>query len=434
LKVHISTELTFTEEMKVQVIMKSANKVAVTSVEKFDVVVKPTDTALDLKERVSSLASTFAFPDTHLMFKGKALDGNQNLSDCGVVEGDALEFIFEASEQTLVKQLLDLLGDHAVSPEELALLYIHRYGTSIEEVFKLLGHANQKINTFLESQKCFSCENGLVKPCAVTDAKEEGAIEVRVSVQLGDSAKHSLASFDDDDMDEAALSLGRSSTVAKAKKIIAAAELVPFPEQDLFLGDRKLVDELSLDEAGVRNGDSLVLAVRASEATLVAQLVELLRERAALSPNELSLLYSQRFGSPVCQALRMLGLHSNIRRLLERHEDFSISGGCVTLRDCSIVDIAIKALAETSFLNISFVEKGGCGPRGESVATIFVKGLPTSEESPVLDSLRHAVVKSLVAGVAGTSNISNATVDDDLIRVQIQGQIACLQLVAADSK
>jgi hypothetical protein len=357
------------------------------------------------------------------------------------MEGDAIEFVYEASEQALVKQLSDLLGEHAVSPEELGLLYVHRYGTSVEEYFKQLGFVNQKITTFLESQKCFSFENGLVKPStviacpskAVTDVKEEGAIEVNVSVQLGVSSKPSLCSFDDDDVDEAPLVLERSSTVATARKIIAAAELVPFPEHDLLLGDKKLVDELSLSEAGVTNGASLVLSVRASETTLVSQLVELLRERAALSPNELSLLYCQRFGTPLCQALRMLGLHGNIRRFLERHESFSISGGCVTLRDGNVIDIAIKALAETSFLNVSFVEKGGCGPRGESVATVFVKGLPTSEESPVLESLRHAVVKSLVAGVAGTCNINNASVADDLIRVQIQGQIACLHLVAADS-
>jgi len=420
--------------MKVQVTVKSANKVATTSTETLNIVVKPTETALEFVERVASLTNTLAFPDTQLMFKGKALDGSQNLGSYGVVEGDALELIYEAREQTLVKQLSDLLGEHAVSAEELGLLYIHRHGTSIDEVFKQLGLINQKISTFLESQKCFSFENGVVKSSFVPENKAEemttndaGIIEVRVSVKLG-ASKPSLCSFDDDDTDETPLRLERIDTVANAKKVIAAAELIPFPEHDLVLGDKKLANELSLNDAGVKSGDSLVLVVRASETTLVSQLEELLRERAALSATELSLLYCQRFGTPVCQALRMLGLHSSIKRFLERHETFLISGGCVTLRDGNVLDIAVKALAETSFLNISSVEKGGCGPRGESVATIFVKGLPSSEESPVLESLRHAVVKSLVAG-----DVNSASVAEDFIRVQIQGKIACLHLVAADS-
>jgi len=422
--------------MKVQVTVKSANKVT-TSTETLNIVVKPTETALELVERLSSLTNTLAFPDKQLMCKGKTLDGINSLGSYGIVEGDALELIYEAREQTLVKQLSDLLGEHAGSVEELGLLYIHRHGPSIDEVFQYLGLADQKISTFLESQKCFSLENGLVKKSLVpknlaesaTGTNDAGIIKVRVLVQLGASAKPSLCSFDDDDADETPLCLERSGTVANAKKVIAAAELIPFPEHDLVLGDKKLVNELSLNDAGVRSGDSLILVVRASETTLVSQLEELLRERAALSPTELSLLYCQRFGTSVCQALRMLGLHNSLKRFLERHETFLIRGGCVTLRDGNVLDIAVKALAETSFLNISSVEKGGCGPCGESVATIFVKGLPASEESPVLESLRHAVVKSLV--VAG--DVNGANVVDDFIRVQIQGKIACLHLVATDS-
>jgi hypothetical protein len=303
----------------------------------------PTDSVLDVKERVSSLANTLAFPDSQLLLKGKALDGSQNLYACGVVEDEIMEFLYEASEQTLANQLSDLLGEHSVPLEELGLMYIHRHGTSIDEVLKQLGYVGEKLSTFLENHKCFSIGSGRVKLVKVIESDAmpvttSTVIEVKISVQLSSPSKPCLCSFDDDDeeCDQASLRLETSSTVANAKKVIAAAELVPFSELDLLVGDRKLVDELSLNEAGVKSGDSLVLAVRASEATLVSQLEELLRERAALSPNELSLLYCQRFGTPACQALRMLGQHSNIRRFLERHHVFSISGGCVTLRDGSV--------------------------------------------------------------------------------------------------
>merc|ERR1719321_2316172 len=98
-----------------------------------------------------------------------------------------------------------------------------------------------------------------------------------------------------------------------------------------MFGKKKLEDCLSLEEAGVQHGSALVLVVRASEKSLAVQLEELLQKRASLSPSELGLHYCQRFGTPVGQALRTLGLHTNLARFLEGQSQFSVRGGCVTL-------------------------------------------------------------------------------------------------------
>lgn len=323
--------------MLVKVIVKSSSKLDTTFERTFEVPITPRSTALDVKERVSSLSDIFAFPKKSLLFKGNVLGDSDHLHTVGVAEGDVLELLFEPCEQTFVKQLIETLGESVVSVEELKLMYIHRYGSSTEDVLRRLGFLSHGLQKYLEDQKCFRFVDGFVKLSQTIDfgtqPVECSTITVKASVEWITHSRFRF-SFSDDDVEPAPLCLDGSITVANARKIIAAAELVPFPDQDLLLHGRKLKDELSLRSAGVKDGDSLVLAVRASEATLVSQFEQLLRERSALSSNELSLLYCQRFGTSVSQALRSLGLHVNIHRFLENHQTFNMVGGCVTNSVC----------------------------------------------------------------------------------------------------
>jgi hypothetical protein len=130
--------------MKVQVNITNSNKAGPTT-SPIDATVGPADTVLNVQELIASVTKTFSFPDQKLLFNGKVLPSAKRLSDCGVKEGDVIEFVFEASEQTLVKQLSDLLGKQAVSPEELGLLYSYRYANSFEDALKALGHADAEL-------------------------------------------------------------------------------------------------------------------------------------------------------------------------------------------------------------------------------------------------------------------------------------------------
>lgn len=329
--------------MKVQVVVTNSNKAAANT-QTIDATVGPTDTVLNVQELIASITKTFSFPNQKLLMKGKVLTSTHRLSDCGVKEGDVLEFQFQASEQTIIQQLSDLLGKQAMSPNELALLYSYRYANSFEDSIKALGYTNIQLKGFLESQKCFCFQGDCVKlveatekavqpsTClhAIKEDKAHGLIEVSVAVEVHvDGRSPELLSRDEDE--DILIRLEASDSVARAKEIIAANEQMPFAQRDLVLGERKLEDALSLSESGVKNGALLVLVVHASEASLAQQLEELLYKRAALSPSELGLHYCQRFGTPVGQALRTLGLHSNLRRFLEAHSQFSVTGGCVTL-------------------------------------------------------------------------------------------------------
>jgi hypothetical protein len=427
--------------MKVQVVVTSSNKFAGTSSERLELTVMPMDTVNELQERIVTMTNTFPFSDKRMLFNGKVLDGTKSVSVCGIVEGDVLEFVFEASEHLFVQQLSDLIGKQTMSVEELRLLYIHRQGISVDDVLKFMGHTNQKFFAFLEDQKCFCLNGDFVSVLQGNDKTQaldnscsnQGHYEVKVTVEIHVPGRPSHV-ISDDELDEAPMVLQRSDTVARVKEILAAAKLVPFPDRELLLAGTKLQDNLSMSDAGVTDGALLVLSVCASESALVSQLVELLGERTPLSPTDLSLHYCQRFGTPVCQSLRMLGLRGNFRRFIEGHPRFSLNDGCVTLVDDAqarhVLDSVIDLLSESCFLNIDSIDKSGHGPHGESIAKVFVKGLPAATNDPMIGALQKAVASSLQT-VNGGSNVECASVDGGLIQVRMDGKAACLSLAAA---
>lgn len=449
--------------MKVQVMVTNSSKAAAASTT-IDASLGPADTVLNVQDFVASVTNTFSFPDQKLIFNGKVLPPNSRLSDHDVKEDDVLEFVFTASEQTFVKQLSDLLGKQAVSPEELGFLYSYKYSVSCDDALKAMGYTDGP-RSFLESQKCFSFTGDLVKItqaaekavqpsaglCPIKEDKVHGLIEVSVAVEVH-VAGRSPELLERDEDDDVYMHLEASDTVARTKEIIAAAEQMPFPDRELQLGGKKLEDGQSLGETGVKNGANLVLVVRASEAALAAQLGELLRDRKALSPSELSLHYCQRFGTPVGQALRTLGLHSNLGRFLEGHAQFSVAGGCVTLVDgpkltvplskeeqearaMQTLDNILDLISETSFLSINDVRKGH-GNDGEVQALIFVNGLPPAPkvQTTILKGLRQAVASSLESMTDIEPSIKNASIVGDVVQVQVEdSQKVSLRLAAATS-
>lgn len=417
--------------MKMQVIVRNLCK-AGANANSIEITAMPNNTVLEVRERIASITNTNSFPDQKMLFKGTVLDSNQPLRVYDVTEGDVLEFVFQPSEEVLVKQLSDLLGVRAMSIEELGLLYIHRHGMSLGDVLEVMGYDARKLRSFLEGKKCFAVDAGLIK--AVQDGVPHGPIEVSVKVELQVSGKIS-AGISDDEVDETILRLEASQSVAKAKEIIAASVLIPFPDQQILLGKQKLEDELSLHEAGVTDGASLVLSVQASEAVLASQLETLLQECTALSPNELSLHYCQRFGTPVFQALRILGLQGNIKRFLEDQPRFAIKGGCVTLINQSQVDnsleFVIRLLSEACFLNIGFIEKDCQSSHGDASVVVFVRSLPEGAKDHVLASLCKAVASSLEAGMDDGCGIDRVSTDGELIHVHKKGETVCIRLTAA---
>jgi hypothetical protein len=449
--------------MKVQVYVKMEQaKAAGNSLMPLVLLVGPGDTAAGLRGRVEAtepLAGAFAGKAT-VVFDGEALQDGQRLMDCGVKEGSSLDLVVQISAQALAQQLAELLKakSSAVSLEELGLLFSHRHGVSVGRVLEALGY-EMKLNNFLEDHgKLFVVKNGCVSlvhadhaaPKLLEQIPEESAIqspsikdvEVRVSIQP-EGAAASPASAEP----FAALSLSTqaSDTVQNVKRRVSEMELLPFPDQELLLSGQALDDgELLVDcfkkeESGLRTLD---LVVRPSEKSLARQLEDLLLARVsrASSKDELSLLYCYRHGATVTRALKLLGSKEKFGDFLKRQKQFVLENGCVTLAPSSLVKAArlLDAVLEAAtFLNIRRVERQQAEVKTQShgqddactmKVTLFLEGLPPTQQGRWLPGLLKSVAAGLQERLADTPGIQSVGVADDLVQVLAKDTASAVEL------
>lgn len=322
--------------MKIQVIVKTSMKAA-SAEQPLSVNVRAAETVASFIDRVGTATNTICFPDPQLRVKQQELPMTQRVSACGIKDGDVVTLVVQASDDILAKQLLDILGNKAMSTEELGLLYTYRHQVPVQAALQILGFGKGKFKDFLSEQKCFSLDGDAVKavcqdkPAPITCPADK-IVEIKTDVEVHVAGKVvKRVTCDDDDEDMNGVYVDLSQTVEKAKAIISASEQMPFPETALMLAGAKLQDGYKLFEAGVKKGDTLLLVVHASEDALVAQLECFLKDRVALSANELSAHYCQRFGAPINKALRILGLPASINRFLDSQSRFSVNDGCITL-------------------------------------------------------------------------------------------------------
>jgi len=163
--------------MQIQVNLKTADKSAELST--VQVHVKPTDTIESIKEKIA-VSQFIAFPEHSLQLNGKALDAAQTISACGVTAASVLDFVLEATEESLVKQLKELLQSRDLTSDELGLLYCYKHGVSTNQALKTIG-VNLKLVEFVTNRKDFQLDNGkiavvrtdtILKPLCVADELE----------------------------------------------------------------------------------------------------------------------------------------------------------------------------------------------------------------------------------------------------------------------
>jgi len=164
------------------------------------------------------------------------------------------------------------------------------------------------------------------------------------------------------------LVVGVDDTVSGTKERIAALQPIPFTDQDLKLDGKVLEDGKQLCDFGVKEGSSLDLEVRASEATLAQQLNELLQARD-LSSDELGLLYCYKHGVSINQSLNLVGHEGKFVDFLKKQKALSIENGRVALKredtalkPFSVTDEIAQILTESGTMDIKdlkskFVEK-----------------------------------------------------------------------------
>lgn len=318
------------------------------SMERLDLVVNPFDTVLELKQRIATAIST-PFPIQDLLLGKIVLDDGARLGDCNVKDGSTLSLSVQVSEDIFLKQLEALLQERPLSLTELSLLYCHRHGATVGEALEQLGcpFGRNLLDFLLKSHgaaKRFTASEhgGLVSLVKESNDEPRGATSQKLKSICEEAAQpqpvdlmvtvlvivQTVCGAQESEVIE--LKVSPVETVRSVKDRAAAAELVPFPEQELLLDGQPLDDTARLADCGVTSGAALQLLVRASEYTLVSQLAGLLQGRA-LSVTELSQLYCYRYGTNVNRALKLLGAGKLLKEFLNKHDAFCVDKGCVTL-------------------------------------------------------------------------------------------------------
>merc|ERR1719313_2842321 len=111
---------------------------------------------MSVKDKVAA-SQLIAFPEHHLAIKGEKMDGQKKLSEYGVSAGSELDFVLEATEKSVVKQLSELLQSRDLTCDELGLLYCYKHGVSTNQALKTIG-IDMKLADFVKDQKEFVVE------------------------------------------------------------------------------------------------------------------------------------------------------------------------------------------------------------------------------------------------------------------------------------
>merc|ERR1719213_1020329 len=82
---------------------------------------------------------------------------SKTIQEYGFAADSAVDFVLEATEQSVVKQLRELLQSRDLTCDELGLLYCYKHGVSTNQALKTIG-IDMKLADFVKEQKAFVVE------------------------------------------------------------------------------------------------------------------------------------------------------------------------------------------------------------------------------------------------------------------------------------
>eukprot|EP00746_Dinoflagellata_sp_MGD_P164539 gnl/MRDRNA2_/MRDRNA2_93222_c0_seq1.p1 gnl/MRDRNA2_/MRDRNA2_93222_c0~~gnl/MRDRNA2_/MRDRNA2_93222_c0_seq1.p1 ORF type:complete len:553 (-),score=123.80 gnl/MRDRNA2_/MRDRNA2_93222_c0_seq1:25-1683(-) len=383
--------------MKIQVNLKIASQVEATG--KVDITTTPDDTVKTIKERVAA-CQLVAFPDYQLESNGVVLQDSQPLKNCDVKENSSLDFVINASETTLVKQLVELLQARELSCDELGLLYTYKHGVSVNQALKTIG-CTDKLQDFIRKQKEFMVENGRV----VFKQKDAGLEPFSVSAEV-----KSILAENHGTMDITMLCSKFTQKFNVSIQSIVNMRPAEFlsKEKDLFTLSGKNV---SLKGANIVK--SKKEPVQPQGPVVVAP-----PKVQAKSPEQLLVQPPGLEEAPESA--------EDSEEYLELHN--TISGRSFNSKVAQILNEVVDLVTEKSFIEISHVVKGGSVGKGTAINGVtdaelvfFCKGLPSSIQGQWLPSLLKAMAGALTQHSEEVDYLREIAVTSDSISLKVKG-------------
>lgn len=124
----------------------------------------------------------------------------------------------------------------------------------------------------------------------------------------------------------------RTDKVKTLKRRVAVMHLIPFKRLEFALNGSVVDDELQLCELGIDNFSKIDLVVNVSESGILDEIFDILRAHKSLYCQELSLLYSHKYGMSIDRSLKIIGNKGNLQDFLRRNL-VPLERGRVTLKN-----------------------------------------------------------------------------------------------------
>jgi len=383
--------------MKVHVNLKVASQNEETS--KFDLMVNAEDTVQSVKERIAA-SQLIAFPEQDLVLNGAVLEKEKTMADYGVQESMSFDFVIQASQENLVKQLAELLQARDLTCDELGLLYCYKHGVSINQALKTVGHG-EKFQDFIKTRKEFAVDNGRVtlvrndtslKPFSaveevqkILEESKSGSMDITtLCSRFTQKFNVSLSSVTD---------MKPAIFLEKQKGVFVVTSRGQVSLKSAADAQQKPKTPVPLRQAEESNRTSAKAQVRSTVDDQVESTESSDNEQYLELHNKIS---GRSFNSKIAQIL------------------------------CDVVDV----VTEKSFLNIAEVVKGGSVGKGTAISgttdaevVFFLKGLPQGQHSKWLPPLLKAVSGVLNEHFGSGHGMEDICTTTDSVYMKVKGLV-----------
>jgi len=383
--------------MKVQVNLKVASQTKASS--NFDFTVNAEETVQSVKDRIAA-SQLIAFPDQDLVLNGKTLDATKTLADYDVEDSNSLDFVINATEDSLVQQLSELLQARDLTSDELGLLYCYKHGVSINQALKTVGYT-EKFPDFIKKQKQLLLENGRVsfvrsdtkmKPFCASDEIKKILQENGGRMDIQSLCSKFTQKFNVSI--QSVVSMRPAEFLEKEKDLFAVAGRGQVTLRSAF-GEQQKSEAPSQPRAQRQQRDE-VKAVQA---------------RAPVDSDESDTRVAE---------------SSDSQEYLDLHN--TISGRSFNSKVAQTLNDIVEVVTEKSFLNISQVVKGGSVGKGTAITdttdaevVFLLKGMPAGQQSKWLPPLLKAVAAVLTEHLKDGHGVEGICTTDDSVHMKVKG-------------
>jgi len=390
--------------MKVQVCLKTADKESATS--KFEVHVSGSDTVGSVKDKVAA-SQLIAFPEHSLMFKGGKMDESKTMAEYGVEANSNLDFVLEATESSIVKQLVELLKTRDLTCDELGLLYCYKHGVSTNQALKTIG-IDAKLADFVKSRKEFVLEGAKIsmvrddttlKPLSVANQLEQILRESGPTMEVTTLCSKFIQKF--------------HVSVANVVQMRPMDFIVQEKDKFALVGASSvtLKEFASQEKAKVAGSSMRAARSKSPQVARPQRNVEALR--SAQSPPR---------SRPAPETKK---LEQNDELYQELHN--KISSRSFNSRVAQALSNVKEIVEEKCCLNIAEVAKSGSVGKGTAIIdcedaelVFFVKGLPYEGHQKWLQPLLKTVQSTLQENLPAETKVE---ITEDSVRVNLKGSI-----------